>query len=127
MKYTDEASLIRDVKKHFANPVRKNIALEVRRWEEQRSDNQQAKLHILIRDISNEAGVSNSEYFKQKYIKENVHGIFPFWPHDLVVDRRTGTTEMHPKSESKLTKREESEMIERLYALAAEWGVEIAA
>jgi glycerol-3-phosphate responsive antiterminator len=29
-----------------------------------------------------------------------------------------------PKSESKLTKREESELIERLYMLGSEWGVQ---
>jgi hypothetical protein len=60
---------------------------------------------------------------------------FPYWPYDLqaTLPKRLSLERpevlqvvpgLVPKSESKLTKREESELIERLYMLGSEWGVQ---
>jgi hypothetical protein len=81
-------------------------------------------LHILIRKIAQEVGI-NSEYFKQEYIKRNVHEIYPHWPEVQMWDPLQKAYVMIPKSEGKLTKPEESEQIDHLHALAAEWGVEL--
>lgn len=96
--------------------------LEVKRVEPGRTVDQQAKLHALISEIAISAGVG-PDWFKQSFLKRDCEGIWPYWPTKLERNRQ-GDKVAVPKSEAKLTKREESELIERLYVLGAEWGVE---
>lgn len=99
--------------------------LDIRRYEAPRSDSQQAYIHVLIRRMASWVGVCEDE-MKQDILKRDSEGVFPHWP---MVERQNlhGDLVMRPKSESKLTKREESELIERLHALCAEWGIELEA
>ena len=124
MKYTpSQASALIQ---HIRNWSEKcDYSLEVKRVEAGRNEDQQALLHVTIRNICKQAGCGE-DWFKQEFMKKNSEGVYPFWPHDIQKDIN-GKSQMVPKSESKLTKREESEQIERLNALAAEWGYEVAA
>ncbi len=105
--------------------------LDISRHDPKRTSGQQSKIHAIMRKIALHAGCGE-ELFKQEIIKRNAVGIFPHWPHDIQEKGHFGNKEtmeaneligIVPKSESKLTKKEESEMIEHLYALGAEWGV----
>ena len=111
--------------KHLEVWRTKDYAIEVKRHDPKRSGSQQGLLHSLMREIAGQAGCGE-EYFKQEVIKRNAADVFPHWPHDMQPDLK-GVLQLVPKSESKLTKREESEMIERLYAFAVEWGYEVKA
>lgn len=108
--------------------------LDVVRSEDRRSPDQQSLMHALIREIANHVGVGEGE-MKDNILKRNSEGVFAFWPYDLqpTLPRRLSKERpevlqvvpgLVPKSESKLTKREESELIERLYMLGSEWGVQ---
>lgn len=108
--------------------------LDVVRSEDRRSPDQQSLMHALIREIANHVGVGEGE-MKDNILKRNSEGVFPYWPYDLqpTLPRRLSKERpevlqvvpgLVPKSESKLTKREESELIERLYMLGSEWGVQ---
>ena len=108
--------------------------LDVVRSEDRRSPDQQSLMHALIREISNHVGVGEGE-MKDNILKRNSEGVFPYWPYDLqpTLPKRLSLERpevlqvvpgLVPKSESKLTKREESELIERLYMLGSEWGVQ---
>lgn len=88
-----------------------------------RSENQQALIHTIIREIAHASGY-NEEYFKQVVLKQDGDGIFPFWPHKVLRGKDDESVSV-PKSESQLTKKEESELIDRLYAFAVEWSVEL--
>ena len=108
--------------------------LDVVRSEDRRSTDQQSLMHALIREIANHVGVGEGE-MKDNILKRNSEGVFPYWPYDLqaTLPKRLSKERpevlqvvpgLVPKSESKLTKREESELIERLYMLGSEWGVQ---
>jgi hypothetical protein len=108
--------------------------LDVVRSEDRRSPDQQSLMHALIREIANHVGVGEGE-MKDNILKRNSEGVFPYWPYDLqtTLPKRLSKERpevlqvvpgLVPKSESKLTKREESELIERLYMLGSEWGVQ---
>jgi hypothetical protein len=108
--------------------------LDVVRSEDRRSTDQQSLMHALIREIANHVGVGEGE-MKDNILKRNSEGVFPYWPYDLqpTLPKRLSLERpevlqvvpgLVPKSESKLTKREESELIERLYMLGSEWGVQ---
>jgi len=108
--------------------------LDVVRSEDRRSPDQQSLMHALIREIANHVGVGEGE-MKDNILKRNSEGVFPYWPYDLqpTLPKRLSLERpevlqvvpgLVPKSESKLTKREESELIERLYMLGSEWGVQ---
>jgi|TARA_R110000744_G_scaffold231993_1_gene350075 hypothetical protein len=108
--------------------------LDVVRSEDRRSTDQQSLMHALIREIANHVGVGEGE-MKDNILKRNSEGVFPYWPYDLqtTLPKRLSKERpevlqvvpgLVPKSESKLTKREESELIERLYMLGSEWSVQ---
>ena len=108
--------------------------LDVVRSEDRRSTDQQSLMHALIREIANHVGVGEGE-MKDNILKRNSEGVFPYWPYDLqaTLPKRLSKERpevlqvvpgLVPKSESKLTKREESELIERIYMLGSEWGVQ---
>ena len=133
MKYSkgEQPKLFTDVSKFFEKlPDGK---LDIVRAEDRRTVNQQSLLHVLIREISNSVGCGFDE-LKDNVLKRNSEGVFPFWPVDLqatipdhLKKERPEVLQVlpgyPPKSESKLTKDEESELIERLYQLGAEWSV----
>ena len=97
--------------------------LEVHRYEAPRSGEQQRYIHVLFQAIASGCGCS-MEWVKQELIKNDVEGIYPHWPRVEHMTRH-GDVVLMPKSESRLTKREETEQIERLHALMAEWGIEL--
>lgn len=101
----------------------KPVRVKVEAWQSKRSEDQQALIHIIIRSIANHVG-ANPEWFKQECIKRDCEGVYPFWPQKMATDL-AGNKVPVPKSESELTKAEESDQIEHLYAFAAEWGVEV--
>lgn len=74
--------------------------VEIRDFKADRTVDQQAVVHILMRQIANAAGV-DPELFKQKYIKQNEYGIFPYWPQRQAKNKEFFM--MIPKSETKLT------------------------
>lgn len=113
--------------KHVAAYFEKYPAgsLEVTRAASLRNAEQQGLLHVLLREIAQEVGVS-AEIFKQEIIKRDSEGVFPFWPQEKG-QGLNGEIVFTPKSETRLTKKDESEMIERLHALAVEWGIELEA
>ena len=94
----------------------------IQRHDPKRNESQQALLHSLIRELANHTGC-DPEWFKQNVIKKNSEDVFPYWPHDLV-PVMNGEKGFCPKSESKLTKSEESVVIEQLKVLGANWGCE---
>ena len=78
---------------------------------------------------------SKFDEMKENILKRNSEGVFPYWPHSIeetlkkrykAKAHKTGYVipGLVPKPESKLTKKEEIELIDRLYMLGAEWGVE---
>ena len=108
--------------------------LDLVRKEDRRTPGQQSLLHILIREIAINVGVGELE-MKENILKRNSEGVFPYWPHSIedtlkkrykAKANKTGHVipGLVPKPESKLTKKEEIELIDRLYMLGAEWGVE---
>jgi len=108
--------------------------LDLVRKEDRRTPGQQSLLHILIREIAIYVGVGELE-MKENILKRNSEGVFPYWPHSIeetlkkrykAKAHKTGYVipGLVPKPESKLTKNEEIELIDRLYQLGAEWGVE---
>ena len=97
--------------------------LEVKRYEAPRSGAQQGYIHVLFQTIAAESGCS-PEWVKQDLIKRDCRGLYPHWPQVEEVDM-DGNLVMMPKSESRLSKREEGEQIEHLHALMAEWGIEV--
>ena len=110
--------------------------LDVVRAEDRRSTDQQSLLHAIIREVANHVGVGEGE-MKDNILKRNSEGVFPYWPYDIqaTLPKRLSKERpevlqvvpgLVPKSESKLTKREESELIERIYQLGSEWGVQFA-
>ncbi len=110
--------------------------LDVVRAEDRRSTDQQSLLHAIIREVANHVGVGEGE-LKDNILKRNSEGVFPYWPYDIqqTLPKRLSKERpevlqvapgLVPKSESKLTKREESELIERIYQLGSEWGVQFA-
>lgn len=118
---SEASQAIADIKKFFdALPDQR---LQIKRHDKSRSEDQQALLHTIIRKMASQTG-AGEDYMKQEVLKRNCEGIFPHWPHDLQ-KKMNGETAMVPMSESKLTKRDESQLIEHLYALCAEWGVEL--
>jgi len=125
-------ALIADVNKFFR--LVEGGKLDVVRAGERRTPGQQSLLHILIREIAIYVGVGELE-MKENILKRNSEGVFPHWPHDIqkTLPKRLkkkstghiyGIPGMVPKPESKLTKNEEIELIDRLYQLGGEWGVE---
>lgn len=109
--------LKKDIDTFFAKLPRAQI--QIQRYDPARNDGQQAKLHCIIRDIAKAAGCSE-EYFKQVVLKDPEQ--FHDWPFNF--EKGTdGKDVLLPKSESKLTKKEESNLISALYAFGAEWGV----
>jgi hypothetical protein len=119
-KRSQKADLIAYIEQWWG---RTDQALEVRRYEVGRNEGQQALLHCLIREIANQAGCGE-DWFKQSFLKRDCEGLFPHWPSKHQKNRQ-GDIVLVPKSESDLTKREESEIIERLHGLAGEWGIEL--
>jgi hypothetical protein len=95
-------------------------ALEVSRYVAPRNEGQQALLHCIIRDIASHSGCG-ADWLKTM-LKRDSESIFPHWPKKVELNRH-GDQVLMPKSEAQLTKAEESELIERLYALGAEWGI----
>ena len=89
-----------------------------------RSENQQALIHTIIREIAHHSGY-NEEYFKQVVLKQDGDGIFPYWPQKVLQGKEESDVVSVPKSESRLTKKEESELIDRLYAFSIQWGIEL--
>jgi len=91
-------------------------------YDPERSEGQRALIHVIMHKIAVSAGV-HPEIFKQNWIKHDTKGIFPHWPKwegwdgDKMI--------MMPKSERDLGRKGESEVIDRLHQLAAEWGVEL--
>ena len=112
---------ISDIKRFFeALPDQR---LQIKRHEVTRSEGQQALIHTIIRKMASQTG-AGEDYMKQEVLKRNSEGVFPHWPYDLQ-KKMNGQTALVPMSESKLTKGDESKLIEHLYALCAEWGVEL--
>lgn len=133
MKYarSQQHKLFADVSKFFEKLP--NGKLDIVRAEDRRTVNQQSLLHVLIREIANSVGCGEGE-MKENILKRNSEGVFPYWPYDLQATipdhfkkERPEVLQVAPgfvpKSESKLTKNEETELIERLYQLGAEWSV----
>ena len=114
-----QAALIDRITKYFINNP--GNALWVEAYKPPRSKNQQALLHCIIRDISIHGGYSE-DWTKECFLKYDCNGFFPHWP-KLVSNDDKGNVVFIPRSESVITKVEESERIERLYALGAEWGI----
>ena len=94
--------------------------LEVSRYESPRTDGQQALIHCVIRDIANHSGCG--EDWLKTMLKRDSENVFPHWPKKVELNRH-GDQVLIAKSESQLTKAEESELIERLYVLGAEFGM----
>lgn len=97
--------------------------LEIRRHEENRSEGQQGLIHIIIRKMAQQTG-AGEEVMKQEILKRDLLQVFPHWPNDIQ-KKPDGSSMFVPISESKLTKREEADLITHLHALCAEWGVEL--
>ena len=97
--------------------------LEIRRHEEKRSEGQQGLIHIIIRKIAAQTG-AGEELMKQEILKRDSEGLFPHWPH-TIEKKMNGLSAFVPISESKLTKREEAELITHLHTLCVDWGVEL--
>ena len=127
---------IQIMKLYGANDIEKAVAdmrsfykalpgkqLEIRRHEESRSDGQQGLLHIIIRKMAQQTG-AGEEVMKQEILKRNKLDVFPHWPHDIQ-KMPDGSTMMVAISESKLTRREEADLITHIHALCVEWGVEL--
>ena len=113
--------MIKGVETYFEKYPNGKLVME--RYEEGRNEAQQGLLHIIIREIAKQTGCGE-EWFKQEFLKRNCENLYPHWPHDFEVNRN-GKRVLVPKSESRLSKREESEQIEHLHALCSEWGITI--
>jgi hypothetical protein len=96
-------------------------ALDVKRHEAPRTSSQRALIHSIISDLAKHSG-AGAEWMKQSLLKRDCEGIFPHWP-TKIESNRHGDRVVMPKSEADLKKAEESELIERLYALGGEWGM----
>ena len=95
----------------YASPERP-VKVVVSDWADSRTSSQSALIHVLIRELSHSGGWSE-DYIKY-LLKENYYPAVK-WPTSIEDNR------VIPKSESKLTKEEESEIIEQLEAMKAEW------
>ena len=113
-----QAALIDRVTKYFINNP--DNALWVEDYKPPRTDGQQALIHCIIRDIANHSGCG--EGWLKTMLKRDSENLFPHWP-KKVEKNRHGDKVLIAKSESQLTKAEESELIERLYVLGAEFGM----
>ena len=120
-----QAQMIDSITKFWMSDKNADVGLEIRRAEPGRTEGQQAKLHSIIREIAIQGGCGES-WLKQSVLKRNCEDTFPFWP-TRPEKNRQGDTVLVPKSESRLSKKEESELIERLYVFASEWGIEMEA
>ena len=114
---TQQAQLIAYITKWWEDG---EIPLEVHRWEEPRTSSQQALIHCIIRDIA--AFTGSGEEWLKTMLKRDSEGVFPHWPTKAELNRH-GDTVLVPKSESRLTKVEETALIENLYALGGSWGM----
>lgn len=107
----------------YLSKVPDGVRVSVEKVEPGRTENQQARLHCIIREIAISAGVG-PEWLKQSFIKRDCEGLYPYWPKRREKNRQGDWVEV-PVSESQLSKKQETEQIERLNVLAAEWGVEL--
>ena len=108
-------------KKYFENDG-KPLLVVTELYQEGRTPDQQALIHCIMREIALSSGIGE-ERFKQD-LKNGVYTDFLYWPPKLEKDANGRTVIVRPKSEGELTKKEETELIERLYAFGAVWGVE---
>ena len=62
---------------NYMEKTGKQLRVKVEVWQPKRSQDQQALIHCIIREIANYAGI-NPETFKQEYIKRGYGGLYTF-------------------------------------------------
>lgn len=107
----------------YLSKVPDGVRVSVEKVEPGRTENQQARLHCMIREIARSAGCGE-DWFKQSYLKRDCEGAFPWWPKKQQRNLQ-GDIVLVPKSESELTKREEADLLTHLEVFAVEWNVEL--